>query len=169
MTAKPFLLLDVDGVLALRVEQSDPWQRHEVVSTAGDTHIVWLNPLHGVWIGELSVRFELVWATGWQHDAPRLLGPQLDAPPAPAIEFTDSPQPGVVIDKLPDIITHVGHRPVAWVDDHLGAVEFGWAQARAEPTMLIQPDPTVGLTEDHVSMLLGFAAEQNVSHPPDTL
>jgi hypothetical protein len=166
MTANPYLLLDVDGVLVLRAEQSDPWQRHEVVSATGETHTVWLNPLHGVWIGELSVHFELVWATGWQHDAPRLLGPLLGIPPAPAITFTEAPQPGVVIDKLPDIITYVGDRPVAWVDDHLSPAEFEWARSRPEPTLLVQPNPTVGLSEDHVSMMLHFAAEQERDIPP---
>ncbi len=149
--------MDVDGVLVVRAQREAPWQRHEVVSSTGDLHVIWLNPLFGAWLTDLTEQFEPVWATGWQQDAPRLLEPLLRCPPAPVIQFTETPQPGVVIDKLSDVIAHIGERPAAWVDDHFGPAEHQWAASRDVPTLLLQPDPAVGLTSDHVARLRRFS------------
>ena len=154
---QPYLLLDVDGVLAIEGPNAG-WQRHELIAGDGSLHSLWLRAAHGPWLRILAAKYELVWATGWQYDAPQLLSPLLGCPPMEVIEFSTSPQIGARLDKLPDVAEFVGDRPAAWVDDELGNRELEWAQQRSAPTLLIRPDPAWGLTEAHVDELLRFAA-----------
>ncbi len=156
----PLLLLDVDGVLAPIPDdtRAAEFEIHDVIDHAGITHTIWLNPDHRRWIHELAEAYELVWATGWQHDAPRLLGPLLGIPPIPVIVLTVRPQLGMRLNKLPDVASYVGDRPVAWIDDQLTTAEASWAAGRNTRTLLICPDPTVGLLRSHVDELLRFAS-----------
>ncbi len=155
---KPLLLLDVDGVLAPVVEDAAPdgFHRHQVTASTGKAHHVWLNPDHGVWLGELRVHFELVWASGWERDAPRLLGPLLGLPPMDVIVFTQRPQLGTPLRKLPDVVARVGDTPMAWIDDDLDAEAHSWANNRKAPTLLIEPQSASGLHRDHVRQLAAF-------------
>jgi len=155
----PFLLLDVDGVLnpVLHGGSLPGFSRHGVEASDGREHVVWLNPQHGLWLNMLAGRFELVWATGWERDAPRILGPLLGLPPFGVIEFTQRPALRVALRKLPDVQRFVGDGPVAWVDDDLGAEAHDWARQRGAPTLLVQPDRHVGLVRRHVDELLAFA------------
>jgi hypothetical protein len=157
--AKPILLLDIDGVLAPAVKGAPPcgFLLHEVTASTGKVHYVWLNPDHGVWLNELREHFELVWATGWEHDAPRLLGPLLRLPPMEVIVFAQRPQLGVRLGKLPDVAARVGDAPVAWVDDDLDPDIHNWANRRTAPTLLIEPDGASGLNSDHVRQLVTFS------------
>ncbi len=155
----PFLLFDVDGVLnpVLDGGGSPGFVCHSVEASDGREHVVWLNPQHGLWLTMLADRFELVWATGWEHDAPRILGPLLGLPQFQVIEFTQRPVLGVPLRKLPDVQGLVGEKPVAWVDDDLDETVHHWAQHRRTPTLLVEPDRHVGLTSGHVGELLAFA------------
>ena len=155
----PYLLVDVDGVLAPFVFGSAPpgFALHTVRAANGRDYDVWLNPAQGHWLRTLCERFELVWATGWEHEAPRLLGPLLGLPSMPVIEFTQPPVFGVPLWKLQDVDAYVADRPVAWVDDDLDIAVERWASQRESPTLLIKTDSTVGLTRDHVSDLVEFA------------
>jgi hypothetical protein len=155
----PFLLLDVDGVLnpVLHGGSLPGFSRHGVEASDGREHVVWLNPQHGLWLNMLAGRFELVWATGWERDAPRILGPLLGLPPFGVIEFTQRPALRVALRKLPDVQRFVGDGPVAWVDDDLGAEAHDWARQRGAHTLLVQPDQHVGLVRRHVDELLAFA------------
>ena len=158
MAPLPYLLVDVDGVLAPIVFESAPpgFALHTVRAANGREYDVWLNPIHGAWLRTLAGSFAPVWATGWEHEAPRLLGPLLGLPEMPVIEFTQPPVLGVPIWKLPDIISFVGDRPAAWIDDDIDAVVAQWARDRPAPTLLIRPDREIGLTEDHVRQLSEF-------------
>ena len=157
--AQPFLLLDVDGVLAVKPghRRDKALGRHEVIASDGQSHTIWLDPRHRQWLTRLAETFTPVWTTGWEHDAPRLLGPLLGLPAMPVIEFTQRPELGVPIDKLPDVIDFVGDNAAAWVDDELSGREQAWAEGRLSPTLLISPDPALGLTSQHVNQLLRFA------------
>ena len=50
-----------------------------------------------------------------------------------------------------------GARPLAWVDDDHDARCVAWAAAREGPTLLVTTDPSVGLTDTHVSALERWA------------
>jgi hypothetical protein len=155
---KPLLLLDVDGVLAIQPAASlGGVEHHTVRSAAGDTHAITIRPEHGSWIRRLARRFDIVWATGWEHDAPRLLGPLLGIPDFDVATFTERPSFRRRLDKLPDVRLLAVDRPTAWVDDDLDDEARSWAHRRTTPTLLIQPDPAHGLTARHVQQLLDFA------------
>jgi hypothetical protein len=62
--------------------------------------------------------------------------------------------------KLADVALFVGSRPVAWVDDRLGAEIQAWAASRDAPTLLVQTDPRIGLTIEHIRRLRRFGADQ---------
>lgn len=157
----PYLLVDVDGVLAPFVIDTAPagYTRHTVLLPSGAPHDVWLNPEHGRWLRVLARSFDLVWATGWQHHAPRLLSPLLGLPSMPVIEFTNRPQLGVPLWKLPDIITFVGDAPAAWIDDDLDEAAEDWMEQREPATLLLKPDPAVGFTTEHFRRLADFGQE----------
>jgi hypothetical protein len=156
----PYLLVDVDGVLAPFVFESAPagFAMHTVQAASGRDHDVWLNPVHGDWLHALGEHFKLVWATGWEHEAPRLLGPLLGLPAMPVIEFSQPPVFGMPLWKLPDVDAYVADRPVAWIDDDIDIAVEEWASRRGSPTLLIKTDRTIGMTRDHVSELVEFAA-----------
>ena len=155
----PYLLVDVDGVLAPFVYLSAPsgFAMHTVRAANGREHDVWLNPDHGRWLRTLGEQFELVWATGWVHEAPRLLAPLLGLPAMPVIEFTHPPVFGVPLWKLQDVDAYVADRAVAWVDDDIDIAVERWASQREAPTLLLKTDAAIGLTREHVSQLVEFA------------
>lgn len=157
----PYLLVDVDGVLAPIVFGNAPpgYARHTVRLPGGAPHDVWLNPEHGRWLRTLGKSFELVWATGWQHHAPRLLSPLLGLPSMSVIEFTNRPQVGVPLWKLPDVIAFVGEAPAAWIDDDLDSAVEDWMQQREPATLLIKTERSIGFTFEHFRKLVEFGAE----------
>lgn len=159
--------MDVDGVLALRAPAPARYLEYTVVASTGSSHRVWLNSDHGRWLTSLAVHFDVVWATGWEQDAPRLLGGLLGIPPFPVLEFTDRPRYDRSFSKVPDVRKLVMDRPVAWVDDDLEPEAAIWAADRAAPTLLVQPSTRTGLLMKHVNELIAFAAEQGRNRHPD--
>lgn len=154
---RPLLLLDVDGVLAVKRPTDQAFQRHSITSSVGHVHEVWLNPSHGAALSAVADIYDVVWATGWETDAPRALAPLLSIPDFPVIEFAQRPRLGTRLDKLPDIKRLAADRPTAWVDDDPGADGRRWAQTREIATLLIEPTSTSGLQPSHVNDLLAFA------------
>lgn len=155
---KPYLLIDVDGVLApVRASATPPgFTPYTVRASDGQDYEVWLNPDHGEWLNSLHKRFELVWATAWEHNAARLLGPIFGLPSMRVIEFTRRPS----LDsswKLPDVIDFIGEAPTAWIDDYLDSETEQWAERRGAPTLLIRTDGSIGLTREHVEQLVDFS------------
>lgn len=157
--ATPFLVLDVDGVLALSsATATPPFTHHTLPASDGLTHDLWLRTDHGRWlICDLGEHFNLVWATGWEHDAPRLLSPLLDIPRMPVIKFAQRPSHGTRLYKLPDVSAYIGRSPAAWIDDDFDRDTCEWAEHREAPTMLVTTDPAIGMTIEHVRRLRDFA------------
>jgi hypothetical protein len=105
----------------------------------------------------LAGRFALVWATSWGHAASQALAPVLGLPELPVISFRGAPTRRGGTWKLSAVKRFVRDRPMAWVDDELGRDAHRWAQRRAEPTLLIDINPSWGLAEAHVHVLIEFA------------
>jgi hypothetical protein len=61
--------------------------------------------------------------------------------------------------KLEAIGEYAGDRPAAWLDDSLDKRCTRWAEKRSAPTLLVETDPAVGITDADVERLLRFADE----------
>jgi hypothetical protein len=151
----PLLLMDVDGVL--NPYPNTPEGFIEYAFFPEDDEPVRLATIHGEWLHELSTRFQVVWATSWGADANRLLCPHFDLPQLPVIAFPSVPfEPSA---KVPAIEAFVHDAAVAWVDDIVTSEAKCWAAVRKHPTLLVEVDPSTGLTRSSVVELLAWADE----------
>lgn len=162
VTDRPFLLLDVDGVL-------NPWLMHRL--PAGYRHHqigifdVILAEWHGPAILELcrTAGLDLVWATTWEDHANDEIAPRVGLPSdLPWIRFSDE-DAGALVEtwKLPAVQRAVGDRPCVWIDDDLWSDAWTWAEQRSEagtPTLLVQPHPEQGLVAAHLDEVAIWAA-----------
>jgi hypothetical protein len=153
--ARPYLLLDVDGVLNPFAAEVCPEPYREYAFFPGE-EAVRLAEVHGEWLRDLGEMFDLVWATGWMHQADRLIAPTLGLPRLPVIVFPPGPFDPAA--KVPAIHSYVGDRPVAWLDDLITPEAEVWAAERTAPTLLVSVDPTIGLTAGAVEELKVWAA-----------
>ena len=111
--------------------------------------------LHGQWLHELALSFDLVWATTWGATANTTFGHFYGLPALPHVELVDLPRIGTR--KLAAVASYVGDRPVAWLDDELYEDAEAWAHARTAPTLLLRTAPYVGLRVEHIDVLRLFA------------
>jgi hypothetical protein len=96
--------------------------------------------------------YEVHWASMWMRMANDELAPRLNIDPIPYVNF-NSVRSLVLFRgdtyKMPAIIEHVGNRPFAWVDDHIGDDAFQWAAHREIdkniPTKLFRTAPEDGM------------------------
>jgi HAD domain in Swiss Army Knife RNA repair proteins len=154
---RPLLLIDVDGVISLFGfdPARRPAGRFEVVD--GIAHF--LSATAGEHLRRLSEAYEPAWCTGWEEKANEYLPHALGLPgPFPHLTF-DGATPTVDGHwKLAAVDAYAGpERPVAWIDDAHDERCETWASGRGAPTLLIGTDPAVGLTEEHVEVLLEWA------------
>ena len=146
------LLVDFDGVLNPYAATHCPegFVEYGLDVFPGDEPVR-LNPKHGRWLRSLGTVFDLVWASACAEDLNRYCAPLLDIDPMPRVPM---PMPPFAPDlKVPAVRDFVGERAVAWLDDLHGAAAHAWAAERSVPTLLVDVDPTIGLTEnlvDHV-------------------
>jgi HAD domain in Swiss Army Knife RNA repair proteins len=164
-TTRPILFVDVDGVISLfgfvPGDGELPGPFHWI---DGVMHCIPLDA--GKRLMRLSERFDLVWATGWEEKAneylPHILG--LSERELPCLMFQGRAVFGSAHWKLDAIEAYAGDRPAAWIDDNLDEACHGWSRSRQAPTLLVQTDSAVGLTDDHVEALLRWA--DRVGPPP---
>ena len=107
----------------------------------------------------LGEDFDLVWCTGWEEKANEYLPGLLGLPgELPFLSFDVSPGRAHAHWKLAAIEAYAGtERPLAWVDDALNEACHVWAGERAAPTLLVETQPEVGLGDEHVARLTGWA------------
>ena len=158
-TKPPILFLDVDGVISLfgfaPSGEQLPGPLHWI---DGIAHFIPED------VGERLVRlaegFELVWATGWEERANEHLPHLLSLPfrDLPYLTFDGRAVFGSAHWKVDAIAEYAGDRPAAWIDDNIDDTCLAWAETRSSPTLIVQTDPAVGLTDEHVDELLGWAA-----------
>lgn len=157
--ALPILFVDVDGVISLFGFPSNrrpPGMFHWV---DGIAHCI------GTHCGErlrrLEDRFDLVWATGWEEKANEYLPFLLEMARRdyPVLTFDGRAIFGSAHWKLEAIEEYARGRPAAWIDDSIDRTCRAWADRRPEPTLLVETDAPVGITEDDVEALLAWADE----------
>ena len=150
---RPLLLLDVDGVLnPFDGDCPAGYAEHDLFPGEEPVRV---NTAHGDWLAELAAHFDVVWATAWNDDANRILGPLLGIPGFPVITMPPAPfQPG---DKVTRVAAHAAGRAAAWIDDLHTTAGREWAAQRPWPTLLVSADPALGLTREHVDLLITWA------------
>jgi hypothetical protein len=157
-TTKPILFVDVDGVISLfgfspgagELPGAFHWidgVAHCIPEPAGER------------LGRLFESFELVWATGWEEKAneylPFILG--LPERELPCLLFQGRAVFGSAHWKLDAIDDYARDRAAAWIDDNIDDACRLWAASRREPTLLVETEPAVGMTDEHVDRLLAWA------------
>jgi hypothetical protein len=156
-SARPILLVDVDGVLSLFGFGAAPPAGLLATTVDGMPHL--LSDTAGPLLERLAATFECVWCTGWEERAeehlPRLLG----LPGGwPHLSFERSESQPARHWKLTAVEARAGaERPLAWIDDAFDDTCHAWAAARPGPTLLIATEPASGLTHDHVTRLERWA------------
>jgi hypothetical protein len=152
---RPILFVDVDGVLSLFGWHHAPGPMHLV---DGVPHC--LPKAAGERLSRLSESFELVWATGWEEKANEYLPHLLELPfrELPYLTFDGRAVFGTAHWKVDAIDRYAGDRPLAWIDDSLDGECLAWARRREAPTLVVQTESAVGITDAHVEELERFAA-----------
>ena len=157
--ARPVLFVDVDGVISLFGFDPSGGLPGSFIAVDGILHCIATEV--GPRLARLAERYELVWATGWEEKANEYL-PQLLGIPSnlPTLTFGGRAVFGTAHWKLGPIGEYAGNRPAAWIDDSLDERCTTWARERNAPTLLVETDPAIGLTDEQVKRLLRFADEE---------
>ena len=155
---RPILFLDIDGVIAL-----DPWVA-ELPSgepTVVESGTAYVSDRTGELLRTLASRFELVWATGWEHRANTSFQTVLGLEEhLPVLTFGKKARAGSSEWKIKAVNRYAGQRPMAWIDDNFVLRHERWAlhrSARLAPTLLVPADPRHGICREHVDRLLKWA------------
>ena len=113
-----------------------------------------MSPSLGTRLSLLGERFQLVWATGWEHEANRVLAPILGLPELPVIEFPRD-EDGTFV-KLVTVSKISSATSVVWLDDELTEEAKEWARNRVGATLLVDVDPSTGLTHEDLEKVSAF-------------
>jgi hypothetical protein len=150
---KPLLFVDVDGVLSLFGFRELPGPMSWVDGVAH-----YIPEASGPRLTRLAERYELVWATGWEEKANEYLPHLLKLPfkELPYLSFDGRAVFGTAHWKVASIDEYAAGRPLAWIDDSLDDECREWARNRSAPTLLIETESPVGLTDEHVERLLSW-------------
>lgn len=170
---RPWLFLDVDGVVASvpPPELNDSCPPPGYRSWPEAMWSVYVSEDLDRWARELDERFEVIWTTDWQQNAPAEIGKPAGLPNWPylPLDYSDRKRMRNKIGhKIAAIlqVLRAEPRPFGWIDDDL----FGQGPKRIVeldlPKLLIKPDTEVGITREHVNQLLEFVASLSTPRPP---
>lgn len=160
MTDRPFLIVDVDGVLNVFTGMSDHVEVEDKF-IAQSFNIYVPKGTRG-FLQRLEAAFECVWGTTWEKKAGRLLSPHLGfGKDWDVITFGFDRHRGYNTTwKLPAVKRFANgiakDRKLAWIDDDLLPDAFEWADSR-DDTLLVPTRYEIGITEEHVRRLEEFA------------
>jgi hypothetical protein len=153
---RPILFVDVDGVISLFGFESfeEPPGAFHMVD--GILHCIGSSA--AARLARLARVYELVWATGWEEKANEYLVHLLEMEgDLPVLTFDGRASFGSAHWKLEAIEEFAADRPAAWIDDNLDVECRAWAERRSAPTLLVETEAAVGIDEEHVELLLGWA------------
>lgn len=138
---------------------------------------IWLNPEHGPLLADLveAIGAQPAWCSTWRHDAAPQIGARLGLPAWPSVALptppTDSSHQAGHLWKQPHVAQHAGYAVLIWIDDDFTDLDHAWAADRAAagfPTLLVEPDPYVGVQPEHVELITTFVAALGDARRPDS-
>lgn len=154
---KPWLLLDVDGVLnptlSDRAARRAGFTVRHTRGPDGWRHRVFLHPAHGEWLAAMTDVVDVAWATTWGPIADREFGPFLGLPNLPVVDL-DLPRNTI---KTPGILRFTAGRPFIWLDDAVTDRDLDLLAATATPHLVIAVDHRTGLTMEHLGQAQDWA------------
>jgi len=152
-------MVDIDGVISLFGPPGDRGSEGSFRAIDGIPHF--LSSVAATHLLGLSEDFDLVWASGWEEKAEEYLPHLLGLPAGlPFLRFARGQGAGRSIDghwKLDAIDAYAGDRPLAWIDDAFDRSCHAWAEQRPAPTLLVETDPSLGLTSREAWLLAEWA------------
>ncbi|MFN2636829.1 MAG: HAD domain-containing protein [Gemmatimonadaceae bacterium] len=166
MSDRPLILIDVDGVLNPFRRPGSEWFTAKC-SVGGRSYNVILNPTHGPKLLELAekVGAELVWATTWEHDANKEIGPKIGLPELPVIEVERDNQHlhlgDAIRHKTPHVADWVKGRPFVWFDDYLTSRDEEYLRGHegVGDFLIIHVDDGLGITDDDLAEAAAWLAD----------
>jgi len=164
-------LCDIDGVLipfpAVDGAIPDTHTEHWAYFPDKDEPVrIWLNPAHGPLLIHLveSTGVQPTWCSTWRHGSAPQIGARLGLPVWPAVTLptppTDDSHQSGHLWKQPHVAEFAGEIALIWVDDDFTDADHAWAadrDASGIPTLLIEPDPHIGLLPQHVEAIIEWA------------
>ena len=155
---RPLLALDVDGVLCplgKRRGESASCPPGFLSARLGRQTIVHYDPALPGWLSKCAELAELAWVSSWGARANQLLVPLWEMRPALVLE------PG-----LRALKTAGEGRALVWLDDaRINPAAKQWAKERREPSLLLAPSPTRGLTSRQRKDVLIFLRKNSGRTP----
>lgn len=150
--AKPYVLIDVDGVLNPFYARECPagFTLHQI-EVRGRTYPVRLNPEHGPMLLALAeaTGAELAWGTTWEDDANASIGPVIGLPELPVAPL---PRSFRARSKAEGIVPWTAGRPFVWFEDEPSEAEDAAIHAAPEQRhTVLWVDPQTGLTAAHIA------------------
>jgi hypothetical protein len=158
-TAKPVVLVDVDGVLN-PIERGPGYRRHRATPD-GITYRLWLNAAHGPMLRTLAADTgaELHWASFWRDSANDWIAPKVGLPQLPHVPIPPLPiESGMTLGgwKARHVAEWAGRRPFVWFEDEPDAPAALLTEPGLGDHLLVPVDPVVGLTDEHIEQARGW-------------
>lgn len=164
MSGRPWVLLDVDGVVNLglflssaergRLHGRDGWYS----GRAGEPHDYWatrivLNRAWGPMIREIAAAgAELAWATRWRDAANMWISPLLGLPELPVVPVSSDDRQL----KAWAAVDFTQGRPWAWLEDQDEELAMASALCRGREFLPAQTGPKTGLTREHADKVIAW-------------
>lgn len=154
----PWLLIDIDGVLALDVSNSVSRRtgltRHSMMVHELGRRQTW--HLKGSVVPQLKAlagTFDLAWCSWWTHHSEGI-GRAVLLGGFPHVTF-DERADGY--SKVPGVLRFTAGRPFVWLDDDVTEHEEYELAAVGTPHLLIRVDPSTGLMTEHLDRARDWA------------
>ena len=160
---KPWLLIDIDGVLNptwgnLGVEENGA--RVEHVPTNSGTFRVVFPKGHAEMLLAMQDSFNLAWCTWWMDEANGSFRELAGLPELPVVRF-DRRRDG--FSKVPGILRFVGDTPFVWLDDDVTIHEAEELRESHSSFMVVEVNPYSGLTQEHLNVAREWEEELDES------
>ena len=161
MRHKPLLLIDIDGVISLW--GFDPNRRPGGAFHPVEGIVHFLSSEAACHLLALLDLYDPAWCSGWEERANEHLPGAIGLGPFPHLTFPRDTRAGTTTPghwKLEAVDAYAGDRPAAWIDDAFNDHCHDWAARRAAPTLLVETEPSTGLTAEHAQTLRAWATRR---------